>query len=155
MRCGFWRDPQRYIETYWSRFRTCGSTAIGRRWTDDGLWYISGAQTIRSKRGANASGRAEVRLRARRALGGERGGGHRACRTKSKASSGLFLCAQARGSANGSARRMRGALLANSETHVAAGSEFVRDLPKTLNAKIMRRIIRAAIWERNPGMSRR
>ena len=47
---GFWRDPQRYLDTYWSRFP---GTWVHGDWAmidTDGLWFILGRSddTIKS-----------------------------------------------------------------------------------------------------------
>src|SRR5207244_13604629 len=55
---GFWKDAQRYIETYWSRFPDVWVHGDWAAVDDDGLWYILGRSddtiTIAGKRVAPA-----------------------------------------------------------------------------------------------------
>src|SRR5207248_9557587 len=57
---GFWRDPQRYIDSYWSRWP---ETWVHGDWAaidDDGLWYILGRSDDTIKIGGKRVGPAEV-----------------------------------------------------------------------------------------------
>ena len=57
MTAGFWRDPARYEETYWSRWPQPGSTATGHTWTTTASGSSRGARTTRSRSPASGSGR--------------------------------------------------------------------------------------------------
>src|SRR5207248_11297715 len=57
---GFWRDPQRYVESYWSRWP---DTWVHGDWAaidDDGLWYILGRSDDTIKIAGKRLGPAEV-----------------------------------------------------------------------------------------------
>ena len=57
---GFWRDPQRYLETYWSRWP---DTWVHGDWAEidaDGLWYIRGRSDDTIKVAGKRLGPAEV-----------------------------------------------------------------------------------------------
>src|SRR2546425_12395478 len=57
---GFWRDPQRYIDSYWSRWP---DTWVHGDWAavdDDGLWYILGRSDDTIKDAGKRLGPAEV-----------------------------------------------------------------------------------------------
>ena len=57
---GFWSDPERYVQTYWSRFP---GTWVHGDWAaidDDGLWYILGRSDDTIKIAGKRLGPAEV-----------------------------------------------------------------------------------------------
>ena len=39
---GFWRDPERYIETYWSRFPGVWTHGDWASVDEDGYWFLHG-----------------------------------------------------------------------------------------------------------------
>src|SRR5262249_5566185 len=53
---GFWKDPDRYFETYWSRFPDVWVHGDWAAVDDDGLWYILGRSDDTIKSPANALG---------------------------------------------------------------------------------------------------
>ena len=57
---GFWQDPQRYIETYWSRFPDVWVHGDWAAVDDDGLWYILGRSDDTIKIAGKRVGPAEV-----------------------------------------------------------------------------------------------
>jgi acetyl-CoA synthetase len=60
MTLGFWKDPQRYLETYWSRWP---DTWVHGDWAmvdEDGLWYILGRSDDTIKVAGKRVGPAEV-----------------------------------------------------------------------------------------------
>jgi acetyl-CoA synthetase len=143
---GFWRDPQRYLETYWSRFP---DTWVHGDWAaidSDGLWYILGRSDDTIKIAGKRIGPAEVEsvLVAHPAV----------CEAAAigvpdeiKGEALVCFCVLKVGCApeeplrlqlKDSVARGLGKPLAPREV------KFVRDLPKTRNAKVMRRLIRAA-----------
>src|SRR5438067_9839986 len=57
---GFWKDAQRYIETYWSRFPDVWVHGDWAAVDDDGLWYILGRSDDTIKIAGKRVGPAEV-----------------------------------------------------------------------------------------------
>jgi acetyl-CoA synthetase len=57
---GFWKDPQRYIDTYWSRFPDVWVHGDWAAVDDDGLWYILGRSDDIIKIAGKRVGPAEV-----------------------------------------------------------------------------------------------
>jgi acetyl-CoA synthetase len=143
---GFWRDPERYVETYWSRWP---DTWVHGDWAaidEDGLWYILGRSDDTIKIGGKRVGPAEVEsiLVAHPEVGEAAAVGVPDslkgeallcfCVLKGRADGGLDLARELK---NNVARAL-GKALAPREVL------FVGDLPKTRNAKTLRRLIRAA-----------
>ena len=57
---GFWNDRERYLETYWSRFENVWVHGDFAAIDDDGLWYILGRSDDTIKVGGKRIGPAEV-----------------------------------------------------------------------------------------------
>ncbi len=57
---GFWRDPRRYFDTYWSRFPNVWVHGDWAAVDDDGLWYILGRSDDTIKVAGKRIGPAEV-----------------------------------------------------------------------------------------------
>jgi acetyl-CoA synthetase len=57
---GFWRDPDRYLEAYWSRLPGVWVHGDWARIDDDGFWYISGRSDDTIKVAGKRIGPAEV-----------------------------------------------------------------------------------------------
>jgi acetyl-CoA synthetase len=143
---GFWRDPQRYLETYWSRFPDVWVHGDWAAIDDDGLWYILGRSDDTLKVAGKRVGPAEVES----VLVAQDGVSEAAAigvPDEIKGEAIVCFCVLKPGhepsrelgaALNDSVGRELGKPLAPRETR------FVHDLPKTRNAKIMRRVIRAA-----------
>lgn len=143
---GFWKDRQRYVDTYWLRFPGVWVHGDWAAVDDDGLWYILGRSDDTIKVAGKRLGPAEVesilvahpQVSEAAAVGvpdpikgealvcfcvlrkGTNGDGELASALKNKVATEL------------------GKALAPKEIL------FVSDIPKTRNAKVMRRIVRAA-----------
>ena len=150
---GFWRDPQRYQDTYWSRFP---DTWVHGDWAAidaDGLWYILGRSDDTIKIAGKRVGPAEVES----TLVGHPAVSEAAAvgvPDEIKGESLVCFCVLRPGHASDEA--LRGAL--KERVSRALGKSlaprevmFVRDLPKTRTAKVMRRVIRAAWLGNDPG----
>jgi len=150
---GFWKDPERYLETYWSRIPGVWVHGDFAAIDDDGLWYILGRSDDTIKVAGKRIGPAEV---------------------ESVISSHPAVTEAA---AIGVPDEIKGealvvfvvlrpnyppdeALSAELEALVARklgkplapkAVSFVSDIPKTRNAKLMRRVIRAAYLGEPPG----
>ncbi|MBO0694766.1 MAG: AMP-binding protein, partial [Verrucomicrobia bacterium] len=143
---GFWKDCERYIETYWSRFPDVWVHGDWAAVDDDGLWYILGRSDDTIKIGGKRVGPAEVesilvahpQVSEAAAIG---------VPDSIKGEALVCFCVLKKG-ANGDAT-LAAALkkdVAHDLGKALAPREvvFVADIPKTRNAKVMRRIVRAA-----------
>jgi len=143
---GFWRDPQRYIDSYWSRWP---DTWVHGDWAaidDDGLWYILGRSDDTIKIAGKRLGPAEVesilvahpQVSEAAAIGVPDPIKGEAvvcfCVLKKDADGDVDLAAELRLNV----ARDLGKALAPRDVF------FVPDIPKTRNAKVMRRVVRAA-----------
>jgi acetyl-CoA synthetase len=143
---GFWKDPQRYIDTYWSRFPDVWVHGDWAAIDDDGLWYILGRSDDTIKIAGKRVGPAEVEsvlvehasVLEAAAIG---------VPDELKGQALVCFCVLRPG------YTADPQLAGDLEAHVAArlgkpmrpkAIRFVSDLPKTRNAKVMRRVIRAA-----------
>jgi len=142
---GFWRDPGRYLEAYWSRFPDLWVHGDFARIDADGFWYILGRSDDTIKVAGKRVGPAEVESAAV---------GHPAVREA--AAIGVphpvkgdvivvFIVLRAgqtpdEATRAGIAARIIGEL---GKALKPAALRFVADLPRTRNAKVMRRVIRA------------
>jgi acetyl-CoA synthetase len=143
---GFWRDPDKYLATYWSRFPGIWVHGDWARIDDDGFWYIEGRSDDTLKVGGKRVGPAEVE------------------------SAATAHAAVLEAAAIGVPHELKGEAIvvfvvlrpehqptSTLETEIAdaiarslgrplrpQAVRFVTDLPKTRNAKILRRVIRGA-----------
>jgi acetyl-CoA synthetase len=143
---GFWKDPERYIETYWSRFPDVWVHGDWAAIDNDGLWYILGRSDDTIKIAGKRVGPAEVesvlvahsQVSEAAAVGVPDPIKGEAlvcfCVLKKDANGDVALAAELKGSV----AHDLGKALAPKEII------FVTDIPKTRNAKVMRRIVRAA-----------
>jgi acetyl-CoA synthetase len=143
---GFWNDPVRYEETYWSRFP---DTWVHGDWAaidDDGLWYILGRSDDTIKIAGKRLGPAEVEsvlvehpsVVEAAAIG---------IPDALKGQALVCFCVLKPGEPGGPAlaEDLKGLVVSKLGKPLRPESiEFVADVPKTRNAKVMRRIIRAA-----------
>ena len=141
-------DPERYIETYWSRWPDVWVHGDWAAVDDDGLLvHPWAARTTRSRSRASGSGRprssrcssAHPAVNEAAAIGVPRRGQGRE-RSSASASCGpaTSRATQLRARADRGASSTRLGKALKPEACV-----FVRELPKTRNAKVMRRVIRA------------
>jgi acetyl-CoA synthetase len=150
---GFWRDPQRYVETYWSRF---AGTWVHGDWAlidDDGYWYIHGRSDDTLKIAGKRVGPAEVE------------------------SAAVAHPAVVEAAAVGVPHDVKGEVIAlfcvlrrgetgDPDVRAAIAAEVIRELgkalkpeivevvpalPKTRSGKVMRRVIRATYLGLDPG----
>jgi acetyl-CoA synthetase len=150
---GFWRNPDRYIETYWSRFPHVWVHGDWAAVDDDGLWYILGRSDDTIKVAGKRLGPAEVEsiLVAHPAVSEAAVIG---VPDELKGQSVVCFCVlKPATSATDDLREALKNLIADKLGKPLKPQEikFVKDLPKTRNAKVMRRIIRAAYLGHDPG----
>jgi acetyl-CoA synthetase len=143
---GFWRDTDRYIQTYWSRFP---KTWVHGDWAaidSDGLWYILGRSDDTIKVAGKRLGPAEVES----ILVSHPDVSEAAAIGVPDAVKGqavvCFCVLKPTAVASEQLRETLKDLVANELGKPLKPNEikFVKDLPKTRNAKVMRRIIRSA-----------
>jgi acetyl-CoA synthetase len=150
---GFWKDPQRYVEAYWSRFPNLWLHGDWAAIEPDGLWYVLGRSDDTIKVAAKRVGPAEVEsiLVSHPAVSEAAAIG-----VPDPIKGEVIVCFCVLKPGHAPDEPLRAAL---GERVVAAMGKaftprqvrFVRDLPRTRNGKIMRRVIRAAFLSRDPG----
>jgi acetyl-CoA synthetase len=150
---GFWNDPERYLQTYWSRFP---DTWVHGDWAaidEDGLWYILGRSDDTIKIAGKRLGPAEVEsvlvddpaVLEAAAIG---------VPDEMKGQALVCFVVLRPGSSPGAELTTRLTTLVIDRLGKPLkpkAIEFVGDLPKTRNAKVMRRVIRAAYLGDAPG----
>jgi acetyl-CoA synthetase len=150
---GFWNDPERYLETYWSRFPGMWVHGDWAEVDDDGQWFIRGRSDDTLKVAGKRVGPAEVESAAT---------GHPAVQEAAaigvphdvKGECVVVFCVPRPGidPTDALAEAVRQEIAANLGAALRPERVlWVADLPKTRNAKIMRRVIRAAYLGLPPG----
>ena len=150
---GFWKDPQRYEETYWSRWPGVWVHGDFAAVDSDGMWYILGRSDDIIKIAGKRLGPAEAEsilvshpeVVEAAAIG---------VPDDIKGNALVVFCVLAPGSqASDELRQELKGLLVKSLGKPLAPKRvlFVSDLPKTRNAKVMRRMVKAAYLGQDPG----
>ena len=143
---GFWRDPQRYLETYWSRWPDIWVHGDFAAVDADGQWYILGRSDDTIKIAGKRLGPAEVES----LLVSHPGVVEAAAigvPEPVKGNTLVVFCVLGPGNSPSDELRseLRDLVIASLGKPLAPQAIlFVDDLPKTRNAKVMRRVIRAA-----------
>jgi len=150
---GFWKDRQRYLDTYWSRWENTWVHGDFAAVDADGMWYILGRSDDTIKVAGKRLGPAEVEsILVRHAAVVEAaaiGVPH-----KVKGSEVVLFAVLKRGVQAGDTLRSELKEMVIAEMGKALAPRavlFVSDLPKTRNAKVMRRMIRAAYLGQDAG----
>jgi acetyl-CoA synthetase len=151
---GFWRDPQRYLETYWSKWPGVWAHGDAAMMDQEGYFYILGRADDTIKVAGKRLGPAEIEsvLNAHPAVA------ESACIGVPHAVKGeVPICFVVLKAGYEPSESLRAELIKLTEEALgkAFGAvedvKFVKMLPKTRNAKIMRRVIRAIYLGRSPG----
>lgn len=150
---GFWEDRQRYLDTYWSRWPEVWVHGDFAAVDADGLWYILGRSDDTIKVAGKRLGPAEVeaiinaddRVAESAAIG---------VPDEVKGQDVVVFCVPAPGVSPDN--ELRSELMNRITAELGKPMRpreirFTRALPKTRNAKVMRRIIRAAYLGEDPG----
>jgi len=143
---GFWKDKQRYLDTYWSRWENVWVHGDFAAIDNDGLWYILGRSDDTIKIAGKRLGPAEVESILVRhdsvieaaAIGVPH---------EVKGSELVIFVVTSPGVERSAALRQELHEMVVAEMGKPLAPKtilFVDDLPKTRNAKVMRRMIRAA-----------
>jgi acetyl-CoA synthetase len=150
---GFWNAPERYVETYWTRFP---GTWVHGDWAivdDDGYWYIRGRSDDTLKVAGKRVGPAEVEAAAT---------AHPAVVEAAaigvphavKGEAIVVVCTIRRGETADDELRAaiaRRVVADLGKTLKPEAVAIVAALPKTRSGKIMRRVVRAAWLGLDPG----
>jgi acetyl-CoA synthetase len=150
---GFWNDDERYMQTYWSRFPNVWVHGDWAAIDEDGLWYILGRSDDTIKIAGKRLGPAEVEsvlvedpaVLEAAAVG---------VPDEMKGQALVCFCVLRPGHTPNAeiTSRLTGLVIDRLGKPLKPKAiEFVRDLPKTRNAKVMRRVIRAAYLGDSPG----
>ena len=143
---GFWMDKQRYLDTYWSRWENVWVHGDFAAIDNDGLWYILGRSDDTIKIAGKRLGPAEVESILVR---------HEAIMEAAaigvphdvKGSELILFAVTSPGLSPTEVLRQELKKMVIAEMGKALAPKailFVSDLPKTRNAKVMRRVIRSA-----------
>ncbi len=150
---GFWKDPQRYEETYWSRWKDVWVHGDWAAVDADGSWYILGRSDDTIKVAGKRLGPAEIEsaLAAHPAVAEAA-----AIAVPDEVKGNEVVCFCVLKPDNSPSAELREALKEKISAELGKPLKpreikFVRDLPKTRNAKVMRRVIRAAYLGQDPG----
>jgi acetyl-CoA synthetase len=153
MTSGFWRDPERYLESYWSRFPDVWVHGDWAEIDDEGYWYIRGRSDDTLKVAGKRIGPAEVESAAV-AHNNVQEAAAIGIPHELKGETVVVLCVLKGTTAatpelaeeiRMTVGRQLGAALRPARVHL------LQELPRTRNAKIMRRVIRAAYLGLPPG----
>jgi acetyl-CoA synthetase len=150
---GFWHDPERYLETYWRRIPGLWVHGDWAEIDDNGQWFIRGRSDDTLKVAGKRVGPAEVESAATT---------HPAVQEAAAIGvphdvkgEAIVVCAVARPgteTTDALAEEVRQTIAHQLGAALRPQRVlWVRDLPKTRNAKIMRRVIRAAYLGLPPG----
>jgi acetyl-CoA synthetase len=150
---GFWNDPQRYLQTYWSRFADVWVHGDWAFVDEDGQWFIAGRSDDTLKIAGKRVGPAEIEsvLVAHTAVAEAAAVG---IPDDVKGERLMCVCVLTPGAIAGAAlehelkdfvRNAMGPAL------TPDAIKFVDRLPKTRNGKVMRRVIRAISAGEDPG----
>jgi acetyl-CoA synthetase len=150
---GFWKDPQRYEETYWSRWPGVWVHGDWAFVDEDGFWFIQGRSDDTLKIAGKRLGPAEVESvlvgHPAVAEAGVVGVPHE---VKGEA----IVCFVVLRPDSAPSEPLRAELAERVATQMGKALKpervlFTRDLPKTRSAKVMRRVIRATYLGKEPG----
>jgi acetyl-CoA synthetase len=150
---GFWKDPQRYEETYWSRWKDVWVHGDWAYVDEDGFWFIQGRSDDTLKIAGKRLGPAEVESvlvgHPAVAEAGVVGVPHA---VKGEA----IVCFVVLRPGEAPSEPLRAELGERVAKQMGKALKperilFTRDLPKTRSAKIMRRVIRATYLGKEPG----
>jgi acetyl-CoA synthetase len=150
---GFWRDPARYEETYWSRWKDVWAHGDWARIDADGFWFVQGRSDDTLKIAGKRVGPAELES----ALVGHPAVAEAAAIGVPHDVKGeaivCFVILRAGAGVSDALRAELGDRVAAALGKALRPERvlFARDLPRTRSGKIMRRVIRATHLGKDPG----
>ncbi len=150
---GLWQDPDRYIETYWSGFKGVWTHGDWAYIDDDGHWFLQGRSDDTIKVAGKRLGPAEVEsVLVEHPAVAESAAIGVPDEVKGQAIWGLVTLRPEHEASDTLERELK-ELAADhlGKSFTPARIIFVSDLPKTRNAKILRRAARAVAVGEDPG----
>jgi acetyl-CoA synthetase len=153
MTAGFWKEPERYLETYWSRWPDVWVHGDWAYVDEEGFWFIHGRSDDTLKIAGKRIGPAEIESIL---VGHPAVNEAAAIGVPHQIKGETVVCFAVLRPGFAATEALRGELL----DHVAHAMGkairpdqvlFTRELPKTRSAKIMRRVIRATYLGKEPG----
>ncbi|HEV3122950.1 MAG TPA: AMP-binding protein [Candidatus Dormibacteraeota bacterium] len=150
---GFWRDPQRYIETYWSRFPDIWVHGDWAEIDSNGLWYIRGRSDDTIKVAGKRLGPAEVEsvLVAHPAVAEAAAIGVPDPVKGEALVAFVVLRPGVDDEPQLRAALARAVVDELGKALAPKAVEVVGELPRTRNAKVLRRVVRAVYLGKDPG----
>jgi len=150
---GFWKDKQRYLDTYWSRWENVWVHGDFAAIDSDGLWYILGRSDDTIKIAGKRLGPAEVESILVRHDSVVEAAAIGVPHEVKGSELVLFAVLKPEVSPNDALRQELRKMVVDEMGKPLAPKSilFVSDLPKTRNAKVMRRMIRSAYLGQEPG----
>lgn len=148
---GIWNDPERFIESYWSKIPGVWSQGDFAEADADGQWFIHGRSDDTIKIAGKRTGPAEIESLLI-ATGKVAEAAVIGVPDPIKGSSLVCVCVPGRGEApsDGLAEELTGAVVKGLGSSFRPKEVlFVADIPKTRSMKIMRRVVRA-VWLGEP-----
>ena len=153
MTAGFWKEPDRYIETYWSRWKDVWVHGDWAYIDEDGFWFVTGRSDDTLKIAGKRVGPAEVEsvlvshpsVAEAAAIGVPHEVKGEAVVCFAVLRPGTQWSEELRAELSDLIARQMGKALKPERVLLAA------ELPKTRSAKIMRRVIRATHLGKDPG----
>ena len=150
---GFWKDTGRYLDTYWSRWPNVWVHGDFAAIDSDGLWYILGRSDDTIKVAGKRLGPAEVESVLTRNPAVVESAAIGVPHEVKGSQLVMFVVLKKGVEASDALRKeLRDMIVAEMGKPLAPKAIlFVSDLPKTRNAKVMRRMIRSAYLGQNLG----
>ncbi|MCI0548477.1 MAG: AMP-binding protein [Candidatus Rokubacteria bacterium] len=150
---GFWQDPERYLETYWSRWPDVWVHGDWAFVDADGFWYIHGRSDDTLKIAGKRVGPAEVESVL---VGHPAVTEAAAIGVPHEVKGEVVVCFAVLKPGQAPTEALRAELAELVVRYMGRAIRpdrvlFARELPKTRSAKIMRRVIRATYLGREPG----
>jgi acetyl-CoA synthetase len=150
---GLWKDPQRYLQTYWSRWENVWVHGDWASVDEDGFWYLHGRSDDTIKIAGKRLGPAEIESIL---VGHPAVAEAAAIGVPHELKGEVIWCYAVVKPGYEPSEALRGELRervreALGRSFVPEAIKFVRELPKTRNAKILRRAIRAVAVGQEPG----
>jgi acetyl-CoA synthetase len=150
---GFWQDPARYEETYWSRWPNVWTHGDWAYVDADGFWFVHGRSDDTLKIAGKRVGPAEVESVL---VGHPAVAEAAAIGIPHEIKGETVVCFAVLRPGRAASEPLRAELIELVVQHMGKAIKpervlFARELPKTRSAKIMRRVIRATYLGKEPG----